>query len=368
MNKISFYSEILKVDKEQRIVEGYASTEAIDSDGEVIKKEAILRALDNYMKFANVREMHQPSAVGVTLNAEMTERGLRIAAKIIDDMAWKKVLAGVYKGFSIGGRALRRNVDYPNIIEDMELIEISVVDRPANPEAVFECFKMSDLNKGDTMTTENQQKIDEEKKAEEAKKQADAEAQKSDQEMSEEEKNKQAEADKQKACGDKEKSDDIDDDEMDEEEKKKKADAEKAQAEAEAQKAAKVQSNGDFISKFSRVEELLKADFDRKLSDELSKAQLVHKQDVETLQKAHKEELEKFSKEKQEVVQELEKSQKRVKELEAQPAPTKGVLKSVDKGQETSNTVASSGAGSEPKDPLDAIKKAHQSGGFKIFQ
>ena len=59
-----FYGNLTKVDEEQRMVWGYASTEATDAHGESILKSAIEAALDDYMDFANIREMHQlsPSA------------------------------------------------------------------------------------------------------------------------------------------------------------------------------------------------------------------------------------------------------------------------------------------------------------------
>jgi phage head maturation protease len=132
-----------KKDGDQRIVEGYATTEALDSQGEIIKSEAIEKALPDYMKFANIREMHQPSAVGKTISAKMdkNKRGLEIAAKVVDPIAWEKVKEGVYNGFSIGGRIVKR---VGNVIHEVILNEISLVDRPANPEAVFSLVKMAD--------------------------------------------------------------------------------------------------------------------------------------------------------------------------------------------------------------------------------
>ena len=49
-----------------------------------MKREALEAALPDYMRFANIREMHQPSAVGVATEAEMDERGLYLAAHIVD--------------------------------------------------------------------------------------------------------------------------------------------------------------------------------------------------------------------------------------------------------------------------------------------
>jgi len=143
-----FYWPIAKVDAERRMVYGYATTEAEDDQGEIVKREAIAAALDDYMKFANIREMHQPSAVGVAKEAQLDDKGLYLAAKIVDDEAWEKVVEGVYKGFSIGGRVTARDPGDRKVITGLSLTEISVVDRPANPEAVFDCWKRG----GDSMT------------------------------------------------------------------------------------------------------------------------------------------------------------------------------------------------------------------------
>lgn len=132
------YVKITKVDPDARLVEGYASTEALDSQGERVTRAAIEGALADYMRFGNIREMHQPSAVGKTQVAEMDERGLKISVKVVDDAAWLKVKEGVYNGFSIGGNATIKN---GNVIEALDLTEISLVDRPANPEALITLFK-----------------------------------------------------------------------------------------------------------------------------------------------------------------------------------------------------------------------------------
>jgi HK97 family phage prohead protease len=135
---MKIFAEIIKRDDAKRMVYGYASTEALDAQEERVSKGAIEEALPDYMRFGNVREMHQMSAVGVTKSAEIDEKGLYIQAKIVDDDAWNKVVEGVYKGFSIGGKSLTK-VD--GTITKMKLTEISVVDRPANPEAVIDAWK-----------------------------------------------------------------------------------------------------------------------------------------------------------------------------------------------------------------------------------
>src|SRR5215475_15740383 len=136
-----FYGTITKIDDRSRMVWGYASTESEDSQGEIVKRGALEAALADYMRFANIREMHLPSAVGVATEAALDDKGLYLGAKIVDDDAWQKVVEGVYKGFSIGGNVTARDPADRKIITGIALTEISIVDRPANPEAVFDCWK-----------------------------------------------------------------------------------------------------------------------------------------------------------------------------------------------------------------------------------
>jgi HK97 family phage prohead protease len=144
---MKLFAPIAKIDETQHLVFGYASTEMLDSQGEIVRKEAIEAALPDYMRFANIREMHQPSAVGVAHQAALDDKGLHLAAKIVDDEAWHKVVEGVYKGFSIGGRVTARDPEAKHVITGVDLLEISLVDRPANPEAVIELFKATDVEK-----------------------------------------------------------------------------------------------------------------------------------------------------------------------------------------------------------------------------
>lgn len=143
MDIFKAFAPISKVDDEKRMVYGYASTDTKDSQGDVVKLDAIEEALPDYMRFGNIREMHSMSAVGVAKSAEVDDRGLYIGAKVVDDAAWAKVKEGVYKGFSIGGKALEKA---GGIISKLRLTEISLVDRPANPECVIDTWKAETLD------------------------------------------------------------------------------------------------------------------------------------------------------------------------------------------------------------------------------
>jgi phage head maturation protease len=138
---MKIYLPIAKVDAEHREVWGYASTEARDDQGEIVKRDALVAALGDYMRFANIREMHQLSAVGVAREAAVDDKGLYVGARIVDEQAWQKVVEGVYKGYSIGGRVTQRDPADYKTVTGLVLNEISLVDRPANPEAVFDYWK-----------------------------------------------------------------------------------------------------------------------------------------------------------------------------------------------------------------------------------
>jgi hypothetical protein len=123
-------------------VHGIASSEVVDDQGEIVRADAMRTAVPDYMRFPALREMHQLSAAGTTLEAEVGDDGAtRIVAHVVDPVAVSKVKNQVYRGFSIGGRVTQREAGNPKVITALVLNEISLVDRPANPEAVFDCWK-----------------------------------------------------------------------------------------------------------------------------------------------------------------------------------------------------------------------------------
>ena len=137
-----------KIDDERRMVYGLASDETLDADDEVIDYEATKKAVQEWAEWRNIREMHGSSAVGVAeeIYLDDEQRALYIAARVVDDQAWQKVKEGVYKGFSIGGKVLKKVLDIVDArsirrVVDYVLLEISLVDRPANPSARFSLVK-----------------------------------------------------------------------------------------------------------------------------------------------------------------------------------------------------------------------------------
>ena len=136
-----FYGDILRVDEEQRMVWGYASTTGPADDGMTITKGALEDALDDYMQFANIREMHQLSAVGVAREASVDDGGMYVGAHVVDDAAWKKVTSKVYKAFSIKGNITGRDPLNRSVVTGIKLKEISLVDRPGDPGTVFDVWR-----------------------------------------------------------------------------------------------------------------------------------------------------------------------------------------------------------------------------------
>lgn len=133
-----FTASIERIDEEQRLVWGYASTTALAADGKVLTIDAMKNALDDYMAFANVREMHQLWAAGVTKEATVDDKGMFVCVHVVDDAAWEKVKSGVYKAFSIGAKVLSI---IGNVIHSIVINEISLVDRPSDPEALFTMWR-----------------------------------------------------------------------------------------------------------------------------------------------------------------------------------------------------------------------------------
>lgn len=138
MSTIKRSFRISRLDEERRMVYGIAATDQLATDGYIVTKEAMKAAWDDYMKFANIREMHQDIAAGVVREFSFEDDGVHIGVYVADDSTWAKVKAGVLKAFSIGAEALQK---IGNVITEIILYEISLVDRPADPGAVVTMFR-----------------------------------------------------------------------------------------------------------------------------------------------------------------------------------------------------------------------------------
>jgi len=138
-----------KIDVERRMVSGFATLDNVDKQGDIVTTESSVEAFKNFR--GNLREMHQPSAVGKIVsfkedkyfdpNDKKFYSGVYVSAYVSKGAqdAWEKVLDGTYTGFSIGGNIKTWDDAYDEkmdksirVIKNYELHELSLVDNPAN--------------------------------------------------------------------------------------------------------------------------------------------------------------------------------------------------------------------------------------------
>jgi hypothetical protein len=126
-------------------VSGFASSEAVDAQGEVVTSAAMKAAIPSFMAGGTgaLREMHAAIAAGIVTKLSVDTKGrTEITAKVIDNGTMRKLRAGVFRGFSVGGKILARDAKNPKTITKIRLDEVSLVDKPSNSEATLELIKV----------------------------------------------------------------------------------------------------------------------------------------------------------------------------------------------------------------------------------
>ncbi len=152
---LQLFAQIRKVDEEKRLVFGRLADDTVDKADEAMDydgskphfvkwSEAIAKDTGG-ASVGNLRAMHGKVAAGkfTEIIYDDAAKTIDVVAKVVDDNEWKKVVEGVYTGFSIGGsyvgaktvekmddgREIKRYVASPT--------EGSLVDRPCNKNALF---------------------------------------------------------------------------------------------------------------------------------------------------------------------------------------------------------------------------------------
>jgi hypothetical protein len=163
-----------KVDQERRIVSGFATLDNVDKQADIVTTDASMKAFAKFR--GNIREMHQPLSVGKMVSFKEDKyfdsdtkkfyTGVYVSAYVSKGAqnTWEKVLDGTLSGFSIGGRMNKYDDMYDEsmektirIIKDYDLVELSLVDNPANQFAnILSVEKVDgvDMIKGETLDTE----------------------------------------------------------------------------------------------------------------------------------------------------------------------------------------------------------------------
>lgn len=155
-----YVGDITKFDEQpdgSLMVYGVATSPALDQDGQRCDPNWLKTAMPDWFKFANVREQHGPVAAGV--GKELTHQDgdkWHLVTHVVDTNTVKKVKAGVLKGYSIGvrnGQVLRgKAAAAPNgVICGGQIAEVSLVDRPCNPDGMFDKIDLAKSEGGELL-------------------------------------------------------------------------------------------------------------------------------------------------------------------------------------------------------------------------
>jgi HK97 family phage prohead protease len=146
-----FQCEFKEVElKEGKIkIKGFASTPDIDRYNDIVEPKAFNTAMSWYMNNPVILLQHNTDKpIGKTIEYILTKRWLEIKVELTNDIdnTFKLIQDWVLKGFSIGFIPKKWNFETKDQLEvrqitDLDLIEISVVSTPANPNSLFTLTK-----------------------------------------------------------------------------------------------------------------------------------------------------------------------------------------------------------------------------------
>jgi hypothetical protein len=156
MSQLQLFARLAKVDVEKRQVTGVIASETPDAANEIFdydtskpnfeKWSGTVAKLSGGKSVGNVRAMHSNVAAGALSDIVFDDvaKTIAVTADIVDDNEWNKVLKGVYTGFSIGGKYVKKWAD-KTIAKAKRYTadpnEVSIVDIGCNPDATFTMVK-----------------------------------------------------------------------------------------------------------------------------------------------------------------------------------------------------------------------------------
>ena len=141
---------LMKVDVAKRTVHGFATLDNLDKQADIVTRKASAGAFSRFR--GNIREQHDPKkAVGRIVDfkednvfdqeTNKAYSGVFVSAYVSKgaEDTWQKVLDGTLSGFSIGGAIKKTEMAFDEdsadpirIIHEYDLMELSLVDNPAN--------------------------------------------------------------------------------------------------------------------------------------------------------------------------------------------------------------------------------------------
>ena len=127
------------------LVYGVATDPTLDVDRQICDPSWLKQAMPQWFTSgANVREQHSSIAAGVGVELAAEGDKWMLKSEVVDPVTQTKVRKKVLKGYSIGikGAQVIKDDAAPNgRIVGGTIVEVSLVDRPANPSARIEIAK-----------------------------------------------------------------------------------------------------------------------------------------------------------------------------------------------------------------------------------
>ena len=366
---LNLFIPLVKVDEEKRLVFGRVTEETPDSANEVFDYATSKPHYEEWIGYfqkatdgkssGNLRAMHDAKkAVGTLPQVSLLdkEKAVEVVAKVSDNEEWAKVLDGVYTGFSQGGKYIKKWYDGKSYRYTAKPTEISLVDYPALKSATFSLIKSDGIIEERTF----KKPVDPPKP--DLKKYAGEEI-----------------SDVHTALTALETIFYVYEKETSEEEKNQSAALKAVVDNLKRFIASEIMEEGEVIEMNEKIGELKKlleglaGDLEKKLNKEgLAKVQAIHDHSVGMGAKCYKEaaepigDLQKLEAEKAdalkkigEMTAEIEALKTKVAELEKKPEPPKGAKMDVGPITKADDSKATIGKLEDPKEPIDALKKAH---------
>ena len=170
IKKIMF-AQLQKIDATKRTVTGVMVSETPDAANEIFDYDASKAFFVDWSQhvskssggksLGNVRAMHQPISAGKLVDIQFDDEARKITceAEIVDDGEWKKVEAGLYTGFSFGGKYVKKWKDPTDATKtrySAKPHEVSLADLPCIPDATFDLTKIDGSTEAVKFATKEQ--------------------------------------------------------------------------------------------------------------------------------------------------------------------------------------------------------------------
>lgn len=157
--KVQTYGRIIKVNAKDQTVEGIGADETPDSDGEIFdyegskpyieawstKQADTTKSAGQEISYGNIRGQHDAKVaagrVAQPIDFDDKGKSVGLKTKIVDKDEFQKCLEGVYTGFSVKGRSVKKWRDGAHMRYIVDPVEFSLVDVPCNPGATFTVVK-----------------------------------------------------------------------------------------------------------------------------------------------------------------------------------------------------------------------------------